>query len=138
MKLKRNGFLKLKICEPCHFYTFLEAVCEKSQTFSFNKVHQEMCNKTQNCTNACPKAPDTPATHSKPRLQATCTLKQPWGHGWPDRAGSVSGGGSLALSSVYICVTSLFHTTCSLIVPLYLLCRRGELSTSLNPLTQRH
>ena len=55
-----------------------------------------------------------------------------------DRARRVSGGGSLALSSVYICVTSLFHTTCSLIVPLYLLCRRGELSTSLNPLTQRH
>ena len=51
MKLKINGFLELKICEPCHFYTFLEAVCEKLQTFSFNKVHQEMCNKTQNCTN---------------------------------------------------------------------------------------
>lgn len=108
MTLERNGFLKPKICEPCHFYTFLEAVCEKSQTFSFNKVHQEMCNKTQNCTNAGPRDPDTPATHSKPRLRATCTLKQPWGHGWPDRGGACFRRGSLALLLSSACASLHF------------------------------
>lgn len=52
-KKEKKG-LETQSLRALQFLYILEVVCEKSQTSSFNKEHQEMCNKIQNYTSTCP------------------------------------------------------------------------------------